>query len=47
MVSAINSNDDIKATKAQSLFRLVPDKFCYGDLYRRTETTLEAINKII
>jgi|TARA_B110000459_G_scaffold203986_1_gene263157 hypothetical protein len=46
-VSAINSNDDIKATKAQSLFRLVPDKYCYGDLYKRTEETLKAIDNII
>jgi|TARA_B110000003_G_scaffold173444_1_gene173042 TonB family protein len=47
MVSAINSNDDIKATKAQSLFRLVPDRYCYGDLYRRTEETLKAIDAVI
>tara|TARA_B100000768_G_scaffold48379_1_gene47193 strand:- start:13320 stop:14339 length:1020 start_codon:yes stop_codon:yes gene_type:complete len=46
-ISAMNSNDDIKATKAQTLFRLIPQKNCYIDQYNRTEKTLKAINKII
>ena len=46
-VPSINSKDDIKATKAQSLFRLIPGKYCYIDLYNRSEKTLEAIDKII
>ena len=46
-ISAMNSNDDIKATKAQTLFRLIPQKSCYIDQFNRTEETLKAINKII
>ena len=46
-ISVMNSNDDIKATKAQSLYRLLPEKNCYIDLFNRTENTLKAINNII
>ena len=46
-ISVMNSNDDIKATKAQSLYRLLPEKNCYIDVFNRTENTLKAINNII
>ena len=46
-ISSMNSNDDIKAKKAQSLFRLIPEKNCYFEQYTRTEETLKAIDKLI
>jgi len=46
-VSSMNSNDDIKASKAQSLYRLLPGKNCYIDAYNRAENTLKAIDNII
>lgn len=46
-ISLRNSNDDVKASKAQSLYRLLPEKNCYIDIYNRTENTLKAIDKII
>ena len=46
-ISSMNSNDDIKAKKAQSLFRLIPEKNCFFKQYTRTEETLRAIDKLI
>ena len=46
-VSLQNINDDVKASKAQSLYRLLPGKNCYADSYNRTQQTFQAINNII
>lgn len=46
-VSLKNINDDVKASKAQSLYRLLPGKNCYADSYNRTQQTFQAINNII
>jgi len=46
-ISSINNNDDVKASRAQSLYRLLPGKYCYSRAFNRTENTLMAINKII
>ena len=46
-ISSINNNDDVKASRAQSLYRLLPGKYCYSRAFNRTENTLMAIDKII